>query len=93
MDHEDCLIWEQFKKDIINICNKLKISKEHFYYVNETLDSDLEQRCGYKKDCGFYSIYCERENYSIDDMLPESDYGKVKPLIMIQESIFLNMIL
>lgn len=60
MTEEEGYIWEQFKEDIINICDKLKISKEHFYYVNVPLNSDWEQRCGYQKDCGFYSAYCER---------------------------------
>jgi len=78
MTDEENSIWEQFKDAIINACNELKLPEEYFYYVNVVLDSNWDQSCGYKKHCGFYSVYCDRGNYSISDKIPESDYDKAK---------------
>lgn len=78
MTDEENSIWEQFKGSKINDCKELKLPDEYIYYVNTVLDSNWEQSCGYKKDCGFYSVYCDRGNYSISDKLPESDHDKAK---------------
>lgn len=78
MTDEENSIWEQLKDTIINACNELKLPEEYFYYVNVILDSNWDQCCGYKQDCGFYSVYCDRGNYSISDKHPESDYDKAK---------------
>ncbi|EKQ56104.1 hypothetical protein [Clostridium sp. Maddingley MBC34-26] len=78
MTDEESSKWKKFKDEIINICDELKFPEEYFYYVNVVLDSNWDQSCGYKKDCGFYSVYCDRGSYIISDKLPESNYDKAK---------------
>lgn len=78
MTDEENSIWKQLKDVIINFCNELKLPEEYFYYVSVALDSNWDQSCGYKEDCGFYSVYCDRGHYNISDGLPEFDYNKAK---------------
>lgn len=88
MNEKEVLVVEEFRQELINICNDLEVPKGKLFdgspYMGRLKDN-YDFRIMYREDIGYFVISGERGKYSLHKGFPTIDRDEAKLLLLESE--------